>query len=79
MEERLLLGGHLQHIFSGSRKCAFFFGECVKPSKHGFVPLFIEKPAVTSYQCGCGINIVTLQEVKIFISNFVQALPGIGD
>ena len=77
MEEWLLLGGHLQHIFSGS--VPSFFGECVKPSKHGFVPLFIEEPAVTSYQCGCGINIVTLQEVKIFISNFVQALPGIGD
>ena len=56
-----------------------FFGECVKPSKHGFVPLFIEEPAVTTYQCGCWINIVTLQKVKIFISNFVQALPGIGD
>ena len=53
MEEWLLLGGHLQHIFSGSRKRAFFFGVCVKPSKHGFVPLFIEEPAVTTYQCGC--------------------------
>ena len=31
-----------------------FFGECVKPSKHGFVPLlFIEEPALTTYQCGC--------------------------